>query len=124
MQAKFFLSLLALAALLSLAPAAQAALEIEVTSGVRDPVPVAIVPFTSAAQADGGLDVAGVIQNDLEGSGRFKALARENMPAKPARAEDVAAPAWKSAGSDYVVVGRVTALEGGKLQVDFDLVNT
>jgi TolB protein len=81
------------------------------------------VPFT-AAQGDGGLDVASVVQNDLEGSGRFKALAREQLPARPTRAEDVAAPAWKNAGSDYVVVGRVTALDGGKLQVDFDLVNT
>jgi TolB protein len=123
MQDKPSWFLLALTALL-LAPAARAALEIEVTSGVRDPVPVAVVPFTPAAQADGGLDVAAVIQNDLEGSGRFKALAREQMPATPARAEDVAAPAWKSTGSDYVVVGRVTALEGGKLQVDADLVNT
>lgn len=123
MQAKYSLSLPALLACLVLAPGARAALEIEVTSGVRDPVPVAVVPFT-AAPGDGGLDVAGVVQNDLEGSGRFKALSRERMPATPARAEDVAAPAWKSAGSDYVVVGRITAVEGGKLQVDFDLVNT
>jgi TolB protein len=122
MQAKHSLSLLILLGLV-FAPGAQAALEIEVTSGVRDPVPVAVVPFT-AAPGDGGLDVAGVIQNDLEGSGRFKALPREQLPATPARAEEVAAPAWKSAGSDYVVVGRITALEGGKLQVDFDLVNT
>jgi TolB protein len=126
MQAKISrLSLLSLslAALILLVPGAQAALEIEVTSGVRDPVPIAIVPFT-AVQSDGGLDVAAVIQNDLEGSGRFKALARESMPAKPARAEDVAAAAWKGAGSDYVVVGRITSLAEGKLQVDFDLVNS
>src|SRR5450432_2609959 len=124
MQDKFTASLLTLAALLLVAPGARAALEIEVASGVRDPVPVAIVPFTAAAQGDGGLDVAGVIQNDLEGCGRFRALAREHMPATPARAEDVAAPAWKNAGTDYVVVGRITGLDGGKLQVDFDLVNT
>ena len=123
MQHKIFARLFALVTLLCLLPAADAALEIEVTAGVRDPVPLAVVPFT-AAQGDGGLDVAGVIQNDLEGSGRFKALPREHMPATPARAEEVAAAAWKSAGSDYVVVGRVTALEGGKLQVDVDLVNT
>jgi TolB protein len=105
------------------AAGARAALEIQVTSGVRDPVPLAVVPFTSA-QGDGGLDVASVIQNDLEGSGRFKGISRDAMPAKPARAEDVAAAAWKGAGADYVVVGRVTALEEGKLQVDFDLVNS
>jgi TolB protein len=105
-------------------PPARAALSIEITSGVRDPIPIAIVPFARAVPADGGLDVAEVIQHDLEGSGRFKALARERMPATPSRAEDLAAPNWKGAGSDYVVVGRVTAIESGQLAVDFDLINT
>ena len=102
---------------------ARAALEIEVTSGVRDPIPIAIVPFAKAAN-DPGLDVAEVIQHDLEGSGRFRALPRERMPATPTRVEDVAAAAWKGAGGDYVVVGRVNALDAGSYAVDFDLVNT
>ena len=115
--------LLALAALLCAAGGAQAALEIEVTSGVRDPIPVAIVPFARSA-ADQGLDVADVIQHDLEGSGRFKALARDRMPATPGRAEEVTPSAWKAVGSDYVVVGRVSATDGGGFAVDFDLINT
>ena len=109
-------------ALLAL-PAAHAELQIEITSGVRDPVPMAIVPFAHAA-ADGGLDVAAVIQHDLEGSGRFRALPRERMPATPTRLDEVAAAAWKASGSDYVTVGRVTGLEGGNLAVDFDLIST
>ncbi len=119
---------LALLAMLSLtlcvARRAGAALEIEITSGVRDPVPIAIVPFAPAPPADGGLDVAGVVQHDLEGSGRFRALARERMPARPTRADEIASGSWKGTGSDYVVVGRVSALANGQLAVDFDLVNT
>jgi len=102
---------------------AQAALQIEVTSGVRDPIPIAIVPFAAPA-GDAELDVADVIQHDLEGSGRFKALARERMPARPTRAAEVTPGPWKDAGSDYVVVGRVLALEGGNVGVEFDLLNT
>lgn len=109
---------------LGAAAAAHAELQIEVTSGVRDPVPIAIVPFARAAPADGGLDVAEVVQHDLEGSGRFRGLARERMPAGPTRAEEVAAANWKSAGSDYVVVGRLSALANGAIAVDFELVNT
>lgn len=112
-----------LALLLCAPPRAQAELKIEITSGVRDPVPIALVPFARAVPADGGLDVADVIQHDLEGSGRFRALPRERMPGTPTHAEEVAPGTWKSAGSDYVVVGRVTALDDGSVAVDFDLVN-
>src|SRR5215469_8624850 len=68
---------------------ARAQLKIEVTSGVSNPVPIAIVPFERAAPADAGLDVAQVIEHDLEGSGRFKALPRDKMPGTPTRANDV-----------------------------------
>ncbi|MBV9724938.1 MAG: hypothetical protein JO299_07165, partial [Gammaproteobacteria bacterium] len=105
-------------------PAARAELQIEITSGVRDPVPIAIVPFAHAEGAASELDVAGIVQHDLEGSGRFRALSRERMPATPSRAEDVASPSWKAAGSDYVVVGRTRSLDNGSLAVDFELVNT
>jgi TolB protein len=117
-----FAAVLAIAA--AQAPVAHAALQIEITSGVRDPIPIAIVPFAPASPADGGLDVAGVVQHDLEGSGRFRALPRERMPATPTRAETIAAGDWKGVGSDYVAVGRLAVLENGTLAVDFDLVNT
>ena len=103
---------------------AQAQLRIEVTSGVTDPVPIAIVPFARAVPADGGLDVAQVVQHDLEGSGRFKALQRAQMPATPTQPTAVVLNDWKNAGEDYIVVGRVVPLDGGNLAVDFDLLNT
>ncbi len=112
------------AAALCAAGTAHAQLKIEVTSGVSDPVPVAIVPFTRAVPADGGLDVAQVVQRDLEGSGRFRVLARDKMPGTPTRADEVQLADWKAVGDDYVVVGRVTSVEGGNLAVDFDLLNT
>jgi TolB protein len=101
-----------------------AQLHVEVTSGVTDPVPIAIVPFSHASPADGGLDVAQVIQHDLEGSGRFRALARGQMPATPTQPSAVVLADWKNAGEDYIVVGRVVAIEAGNLAVDFDLLNT
>src|ERR1700746_30454 len=84
-------ALLALALGACAARPACASLQIDITSGVRDPIPIAIVPFAPAPPDDGGLDVAGVVQHDLEGSGRFKALPRERMPAAPARAHAVRA---------------------------------
>jgi TolB protein len=105
-------------------PAARAELQIEITSGVQDPVPIAIVPFGHAESAATEFDVADIVQHDLEGSGRFRALPRERMPATPTRSAEVASPSWKAVGSDYVVVGRTTALDNGSVAVDFELVNT
>jgi TolB protein len=102
-----------------------AQLKIEITSGVTDPVPIAVVPFARAVPADGGLDVAQVIQHDLAGSGRFHILVGPRLPTSvPTRAQDVVPADWKNAGADYVLVGRVTAIDGGQLAVDFDLVNS
>jgi TolB protein len=104
------------------ATAADAQLKIEVSSGVTDPIPIAIVPFQHAP-SDGGFDVAAVVQHDLEGSGRFRAMPRERMKTSPARVENVEQADWKADGNDYVAVGRVTPLPSGELAVDFDLLN-
>ena len=104
------------------APAAMAQLKLEITSGVTHPVPIAIVPFAEAPTD--GTDVADVIQHDLVGSGRFTELARNRMPGTPTNAADVKFADWKTAGSDYVVVGQVTPISGGQLALDFNLLNT
>ncbi|MEJ0100624.1 MAG: Tol-Pal system beta propeller repeat protein TolB [Pseudomonadota bacterium] len=100
---------------------ARAELQIDITRGVTDPVPVAVVPFTHAAN-DGGADFASIIDHDLASTGRFKALARASMPAQPQRAADVNATAWRTARADYVVVGRATA-SGDDITLRFDLIN-
>lgn len=110
-------------ALLCFGTAARAELKIEVTSGVTDKVPLAIVPFARSVPADGGLDVAGVVQRDLESSGRFRAIDRSAMPTQPTRADDVDAARWRAARTDYVVVGRITAGSSGSVTLSFELKN-
>ena len=105
------------------AAAAHAQLKIEITSGVTDPIPIAIVPFAHTGAADGGLDIAAVVQHDLEGSGRFRAMPRARMLTSPSRVENVQLADWRADGNDYVAVGRVTPLPDGQLAVDLDLVN-
>src|SRR4051812_23366332 len=92
---------------------AHAELQIDITSGVTDPIPIAVVPFTRVP-ADGGVDVSEVVQHDLATSGRFKTMARAQMMSTPTRSVDVNAADWKAGGNDYVAVGRVSG-EGGQL---------
>lgn len=115
--------LLAAAAALSGAEGTHAQLKIEITSGVTDPIPIAVVPFARPDSTSATADVAEIIQRDLEGSGRFRGMARAQMRMTPTRAADVVAADWRAIGNDYVVVGRVSPVAGGQLAVDFELLN-
>jgi TolB protein len=110
-------------AAMGIAGPALAQLQVTVTSGVTDPIPIAIVPFARAVPADGGLDVAEVVQRDLESSGRFKGMARTDMLTRPTAFADVDVAGWKQQRNDYVVVGRVTALASGDLTIESEVVN-
>ncbi|HEU4781476.1 MAG TPA: Tol-Pal system beta propeller repeat protein TolB [Steroidobacteraceae bacterium] len=100
-----------------------AQLRLTITSGVTDPIAIAIVPFARAVPADGGLDVAQIIQRDLESTGRFKGMARTDMVFTPTTAAEVDSAGWKQQRVDYVVVGRVTSQANGQVRIDAELVN-
>jgi len=118
------LSLLGVWCALALAaPAALAQLRIDITSGVTDPIPIAVVKFAADPVGGAGFDYAEVIQQDLERSGRFRLLARERMPVSPSRADAVVAGDWRSLGTDYVLVGRSAPAAAGQIVVDFELLN-
>jgi TolB protein len=108
--------------LLILPVLARAELAIDITQGVRDPVPIAVVPFARAVPADGGADPAGVVQRDLDSSGRFKTLARTAMTATPTRAAEVVIADWRNAGNYYVLVGRTIVIDG-KAGIECELLN-
>ena len=117
------LATLLVLATLCVATPAFAQLRLTITSGVTDPIPIAVVPFARAVPADGGVDVAQVIQRDLESSGRFKPMARADMVTTPTSSAEVDSAAWKQLRNDYVVVGRLSAQADGQVRADVELVN-
>jgi TolB protein len=119
------LATLLFVATLGLAAPAFAQLRLTITSGVTDPIPIAVVPFSSTAPADGGSDVAQIIERDLQSSGRFKPMARADMITKPTSSAEVIndAASWKQMRNDYVVVGRVTVQSDGQVRIEAELVN-
>jgi TolB protein len=103
------------------APVAVAQLRLDITQGVTDAVPIAVVPF--GGQADGGPgDIADVVGSDLQRSGRFAPLPRTDMVTRPVRGEQVRFEDWRLLKSDFIVVGEVTPAAAG-LQVRFELFN-
>ena len=100
--------LLAAVSLLLVAAPGHAQLRLDITQGVRDAVPIAVVPF--GGQAEGAAtDVAAVIANDLRMSGRFAPLERRDMVARPTTGAEIRYEDWRLLKSDFIVVGRVEA---------------
>lgn len=100
---------------------AHAQLRLDITEGVRDAVPVAIVPFGGQAEGSTG-DVAAVVANDLQLSGRFKPLERRDMVTRPTTGAAIRFEDWRLLRSDFIVVGRVEPDATG-LAVTFELFN-
>jgi TolB protein len=114
-------ALLALAALLLGALPAQAQLTVEITRGVSRPIPIAIVPF-GVTQGPVPVDVAAVIEADLERSGRFEGLDRTSMLQKPTSGAEVDFANWRLLKTDFVVVGRIVP-QGTEWAIQYELFN-
>lgn len=100
---------------------ARAQLRVEITSGVTDPIPVAVVPFEAVRTLP--VDLANVVDSNLRSTGRFALLGRERMPQRPADATAVDAAQWRAQRIDYVVVARSRDGDAGGVSLDYALVN-
>ncbi|MDH5212992.1 MAG: Tol-Pal system beta propeller repeat protein TolB [Gammaproteobacteria bacterium] len=102
--------------------AARAELVIEITKGVGQRTPVAIVPFGwEGSDAGAPLDVARVIAADLERSGRFDAIDEKDMLQKPTTGVEVDFDDWAILGVEAVVVGKLTQTGDNAYSLQFQL---
>ncbi len=102
----------------ALVPSAYAELNITLSGGNFQPMPIAVVDFGGDPQ---GVQISAVITNNLKRSGIFSPLDRTKFP--EANLDFDSSPnfaAWKSTGVQAVLTGRVTR-EGGKLKAEFRL---
>ncbi len=103
---------------------AQAVITIEITEGVEGAIPMAVVEFDSASlPLKLKTDVAEIISQNLNRSGVFKVLNASKYPEQPHYSKDVVYPRWRSIGQEYLVVGRILNKSGGKLDVQFQLLD-
>ncbi|MEM6901986.1 MAG: Tol-Pal system protein TolB, partial [Pseudomonadota bacterium] len=110
---------------LAVAPrSANAQLQIDITQGVVEPLPVAITEFFGASPNDQrvGRDIAGVIAGNLERSGLFRPVNRdafiqtvESLQVGPRFAD------WRVIDSQALVAGSIETQSDGRLRVEFRL---
>ena len=100
---------------------AWAELVVEVTQGVEAPTAIAVVPFGNNIGAALSEDVAHVIGQNLERSGFFSAMPRDNMLSFPTQREDLYFRDWRVSSMNYVVIGRIESVQGDQLDLRFEL---
>ena len=100
---------------------AQAQLRLDITRGVENAVPIAVVPFGGEATGT-ATDVSAIIAADLERSGRFAPLPRAQMVDQPRPGDPIRFGDWRLLKTDYLVVGQVDA-QGSDTTVKYELHN-
>lgn len=102
---------------------AYGAVDLELTQGMQSALPIAVVPLNGNLSSSDMVDIAEIVNQDLQNSGRFRLLDRSKMPEKPANLAQTNAKLWQSNNTDDIVVGAVKPTTDGKYQVDIQLLD-
>ena len=119
-RASFAVILLAVTALFVVPVAAQS-LNVQIVGGMKTATPIVVVPFAQAGGAPLSTDVADVIRNDFNRSGKFRSLAKSDIVEFPAKGADIKFATWRLLKQDYITVGRISDAGGGMLRVEYEL---
>ncbi|MFA5631357.1 MAG: Tol-Pal system beta propeller repeat protein TolB [Porticoccaceae bacterium] len=97
-----------------------AELTIEITSGQDNPTVIAVSPIK---EKNGVLpeDISTIVSADLERSGLFRPVARQNMLSFPGDQSEVYYRDWRVLGAQYLVFGNSERLADGRIKVEFGL---
>ncbi len=116
---KIFQSVLFFIAALT-STASHAALEIEISGGSAQQIPIAIVPFGQALTGNQE-KIGDIIAADLRRSGLFRVLETGGVASRPTEISQVKYAEWAVLQAQAITVGDVTALPGNRLKVTFGL---
>ena len=86
---------------------ARAELVIEITRGVENPIKIAVVPFRVKSSGAFDVDLARLIESNLERSGQFVRVRRDTMLSLPGPEDQIFYRDWRAIDSEYTVVGSV-----------------
>ena len=104
-----------LAMTLMMAMPARAELVIEITRGIENPIKIAVVPFRVKSAGAFDVDLARLIETNLERSGQFLRVRRDTMLSLPGPDDQIFYRDWRAIDSEYTVVGSVERDEKGLL---------
>ena len=104
----------------SFAMPAAAIIEIEITQGGENAIPIAIVPFGWVGDGKVPEDIASIITADLQRSGNFSPLNRKDLVATPVSGDVPRFANWRLSGADFLLIGGIRP-DGVGYIVEFQL---
>lgn len=108
--------------LLSWSLPSQAILDVEITQGTEDALPIAVVPFNWASvEKKPDLNWSEVISSDLLRSGRFAPVAEKDLLSRPQNSENIDFNTWRVGGVDHLVIGSIRPAGLNQYTVQFQL---
>lgn len=115
------LRLIVFSACLAIASIANAALEIEISGGGAQQVPIAIVPFGQVGGTGSQENISNIIGADLRRSGLFRVLETGGVVSRPTDIAQIKYSEWAALQAQAMAVGNIAALPGNRLKVTFKL---
>ena len=101
-----------------------AVLDIKITQGIEQALPIAIVPFSwSQASSVTPFDLSKVITDDLKRSGRFDVMDELDLPQRPANFDAINFNDWRKLGMENILIGNLMLTETGDYDVSFRLID-
>jgi len=107
--------------LLGCSVAARAELNIQITQGVDNPIPISVVPFAWEGAGFLNESIADIVAADLQQVGEFLPLSPSNMLSLPTQEDQVFFRDWRILAQDYLLVGKINQAPGSQLiQVQYE----
>lgn len=102
---------------------AYAALEIEISGGGAQQIPIAIAPFSQVEMTVKQDNLGQIVQADLKRSGLFRVLDTSAMPNQASDVAQVKYSEWAALQAQVLVVGKVESISSGRFKVNFHLLD-
>ncbi len=108
--------------LISFSSQSFAELDIEISGGSAQQIPIAVVPFEKEQTQRN--KISEIVSADLLRSGLFKMLETRGMVDLPSNSSQINFPQWQALQAQAIAVGKVAPIAGGnRLKVSFELIN-
>ena len=101
-----------------------AVLDIHITQGMEEALPIAVIPFEWQGLPDSlPLDMHITIANDLARSGRFNTMEVRDLPQSPEQFSEINFRDWRLLGIENIVIGNIRPQAEGNYEVEFRIID-